>query len=147
MISHNMLAFERQHGRAPFLQLRVDGGLEFLVVRLVESGVRWIESGKRLCNVLRNRFGDDRVSREMWITERVHVTGGACDICGHVHEANSLRSLNAPRFADLDFWIARVLQKRRQPAELKLRATVDQNIGIAQRNNETRARVDEVRVF
>src|SRR5207245_9773945 len=122
MISHNMLAFERQHGRAPFLQLRVDGGLEFLVVRLVESGVRWIESGKRLCNVLRNRFGDDRVSREMWITERVHVTCGACDICGHVHEANSLRCLDASRLADFNIWVPRILQKWRRPAQLEPRA-------------------------
>src|SRR5438034_9388010 len=95
MISHNMVAFEWRHGRAPFLQLRVDGGLEFLVVRLVESGVGWIESGKRLRDVLRNRFGDDRVNREVRVAQRMHVTSSACDICGQVHEANSLRRFAA----------------------------------------------------
>src|SRR5438094_2877544 len=125
MISDNMLAFEWRHGRAPFLQLRVDGGLEFLVVRLVESGVGWIESGKRWRDVLRNRFGDDRVNREVRVAQRMHVTSSACDICGHVHEANSLRRLDASRLTDFDLGIARVLQKRRQPTELELGAAVN----------------------
>src|SRR5438876_1057620 len=131
MISDNMLAFERQHGRAPFLQLRVDGGLEFLVVRLVESGVGWIESGKRLRNVLSDRLSNDWINREVRVAKRMHVTGRTCDICGHVHEANSLRSLHASRFADLDLRVPRVLKEWRQPAELKLRAAVDQDISIA----------------
>src|SRR6266404_7111149 len=131
MISHNMLAFERQYGRAPFLQLRVDRSLEFLVVRLVESGVRWIESGKRLRDVLSNRLRDNRVSREMWITQRMHVSRSARHICGHIHKTNSLRCLDASRFTDLDLRVPRILQKRWQPAQFKLRAAVDQDLGIA----------------
>src|SRR5438093_4095522 len=90
VISHDLLAFEWRHGRAPFLQLRVDGGLELFVVRLVECCVRRIESGKRLGNMLRNRLRDDRIDSEMRITKRMHVTRSARHICRHVHEANSL---------------------------------------------------------
>ena len=132
VIRDDVLAFKRQHGGAPFLQLRVDGRLEFLVVRFVKCGVRRIESGKRLRNMLRDRFRDDRIDREMRIAERMHVARGARDVRRHVHEADALRSLNASRFADLDFRVPRVLQKWRQPAELELRAAVNQHIGIAQ---------------
>src|SRR5437667_1204736 len=131
MQSHTHTSLDRNIGPAPFLQLRVNGGLEFLVVRLVESGVRWIESGKRLRNVLGDRFGDDRVNREVRVAKRMHVTRGARDVRRYVHETNSLGSLHASRFADLDLRVPRVLKEWRQPAELKLRAAVDQDISIA----------------
>ena len=59
--------------------------------------------------MLRDRLRDDRIDSEMRIAERVHVARGARDICGHVHETNSLRRLNPSRLADLDFRVARVL--------------------------------------
>ena len=82
--------------------------------------IRRIEGGKRLRDMLSDRFCDYWIDRKMRIAERVHVPRGACDVCGHVHETNSLRRLNAPRFADLDLWVARVLQKRRQPSKFQL---------------------------
>ena len=54
---------------------------------------------------------------------------------------------DAPRFADFDLRIARVLQERRQPANLQFRAAFDQDIGVAQLHDKARPRVDEVRVF
>ena len=41
--------------------------------------------GKGLRDVLRNRFGDDRIDSEVWIPERVHITGSARHIRGHIH--------------------------------------------------------------
>src|SRR5436309_116712 len=131
MICRYMLTAKRQQGCAPFLQLSVNSRFEFLVVRFVKSGVRRIERGKRLRDMLSNRLRDDRIDSEMRIAERMHITRGARDVCGHVHEANSLRCLDASRFADLDLGIPRILQKWRQPAELQLRAAVDQNVSIA----------------
>src|SRR5262249_40599901 len=83
----------------------------------------------------------------MRITERVNVTRGSCDVCWHVHEANAFRRLDPTSLADLDFRIARVLQKRWQPAELELGATVNEHIGIAQCHHKARSRIDEVRVL
>ena len=132
VIGDDVLAFERQHGGAPFLQLRVDRRLKFLVVRFVKCGVRRIERGKRLRDMLRDRLGDDRIDSEMRIAKRMHVARGARDVRRHVHETDALRRLHASRFADLDLRVPRVLQKRRQPAELELCAAVDQHIGVAQ---------------
>ena len=39
------------------------------------------------------------------------------------------------------------MQERRQPADLEFRAAIDQHIGRAQWDDETRARIDEVRIF
>src|SRR5205085_6123287 len=63
------------------------------------------------------------------------------------HQTNSLRCLDPPGFANLDFGIARVLEKRRQPADLEFGAAVDQYVRVAQRNHKTRTRIDEVRIF
>src|SRR6516162_5245699 len=142
-----MLAVKRQQGCAPFLQLSVNSRFELLIVRFVKSGVRRIESGKRLRDMLRNSLRDDRIDGEMRITERMHVTGGPCDVCGYVHEANSLRCLDPPRLADLDLRVPRILQKRWQPAEFQLCAAVNQNIGIAHRNHEAWSRINEVWIF
>ena len=60
---------------------------------------------------------------------------------------NSLRRLHASRFANLDFWIAGVLQQGRQPAEFELGPAIDQHIGVAQRNDEAWTRIDEMRIF
>ena len=54
---------------------------------------------------------------------------------------------DASGFADFDFRIARVLQERRQPADLELRATVDKHVGLAQLDDEAGPRIDEVRIF
>ena len=86
-------------------------------------------------------------THEMRIAERVHVAGRAGHVRRHVHQANALRSLDASRFADFDLRIARVLQERRQPADLQLGAAVDQHIGVAQLNDEARTRIDEVRIL
>src|SRR5439155_12512122 len=97
--------------------------------------------------MLRNCFGDDWIDGEMRIAECMHVARSARDICRHVHETNPLRSLHASRLADFDLGIARVLQKRRQPSKLELRATIDQDVSIPQRDNEARPRIDEVGIF
>ena len=86
-------------------------------------------------------------THEMWIAERVHVAGRARHIRRHVHQANSLRSLHAARFAQLDLRVARILQERRQPADLQLRAAIDQHIRAPQLHDETRARIDKVRIL
>src|ERR1022692_106135 len=75
VIGDDVLAFERQHGSAPFLQLGVDGRFKFFVVRFVNRRISRIDCRECLCNVLRHRFGNDRVSHEMWIAERVDVAG------------------------------------------------------------------------
>src|SRR5215471_16665608 len=142
-----MLSMKRHHGGAPFLQLRVDGRLKFLVVCLVKCGIRRIQSGKRLRDVLCNRLCNNRINSEMRITERVNITRSPCDICWHVHEANAFRRLDSSRLAGLDLWIPRVLQKWRQPAELELGATVNQHIGIAQCDYKARSCIDEVWIF
>src|SRR5205085_10743563 len=97
--------------------------------------------------MLSNRLRDDRVDSEMRITERMHITRGAGDVRRHVHEANSLRCLDASRFADLDLRVPSILQKWRQPAEVQLSAAVDQHIGVAHSNYDARSRIDEVRIF
>ena len=97
--------------------------------------------------MLRDGFSDNRIDAKMGIAQSVDVSGGASDVCWHVHQANALRGLDSPWFARFEFWIARVLQKGRQPAELKLGPAIDQDVGVAQRNNETRPRINEVRVF
>ena len=83
----------------------------------------------------------------MRIAQRVHVAGGAGHVRRHIHQPNALRRLDAPGFADFDLWIARVLQERRQPADLQLRAAIDQHVGAPQCNDETRTRIDEMRIF
>src|SRR5207248_2521588 len=83
----------------------------------------------------------------MRIAERVNITGRAGHVCRHIHQANSLRRLDATGLADLDLRIARVLQERRQPADFEFGAAIDQNVRIAQRNDETWTRVHEVRIF
>src|SRR5262245_42271148 len=90
VIGDDLLTMKRQQRSAPFLQLRVDRRLKFFVVRLVKCGVRRIQSGKRLRDVLRNRLGNNRINSEMRISERVNITRSSCDICWHVHEANAL---------------------------------------------------------
>ena len=61
VIGDDVLAFERQHGCAPFLELGVDRRFELLVVRVVGRGVRRIDGANDLRDVLRDRLGDDRV--------------------------------------------------------------------------------------
>ena len=85
--------------------------------------------------------------RKMRITECVHVSRGARHVCGHVHQANSLRRLNAPRFADLEFRVSRVLKKWRQPAQLKFRPAIDQDIGVAQGYDKAWSRINKVRIL
>src|SRR5438552_1027909 len=131
MICRHMLPAKRQQGCAPFLQLSVNSRFEFLVVRFVKCGVWRIESGKRLRDMLSNRFRDDWVDSEMRIAERMHITRGARHIRRHVHEVNSLRCLDASRLTDFNLWVPRILQKWRQPAQFELRAAVDQDIGVA----------------
>src|ERR1051325_470251 len=112
MICRHMLTLERQQRCAPFLQLSVNSRFELLVVRFVECCVRRIERGKRLRDMLSNSLGDDWIDCEVRITERMHVARGAGDVCGHIHETNSLRCLHASRFADLYLRIPRVLKQR-----------------------------------
>ena len=83
----------------------------------------------------------------MRVAHRVHVAGRARQLRRHLHQPNPLRRLHAPGLADFDFRIARVLQERRQPADLELRATVDEHVGLAQLDDEARPRIDEVRIF
>src|SRR6266496_4217305 len=130
VIRHDVLSTKRQQRRAPFLQLRIDRRLEFFVVRFVKRSIRRVQSGKRLRNMLSNRLRDDRVDSKVRIAERMHVTCGACGVRRHVHQANTLRCLNPPWFADFDLGISRVLEKWRQPAELELCAAVDQYISV-----------------
>ncbi len=85
VIGDDVLSFKRQQGRAPFLKLGIDGGFEFFVVRVVDSGVGWVDRGKRLRDVLRDRFGNDWVDSEMWIAQRVHVASGTRHIRRHIH--------------------------------------------------------------
>src|SRR6267378_8629627 len=95
----------------------------------------------------RDRFGDDRVDHEMRIAESVHVARGARECRRHTHQPDTLCSLHPTGLAYLDFRIARILQEWRQPTDLQLRPTVDQDIGVAQRDNKTRTRVDEMRIL
>src|ERR1051325_7658302 len=90
VICDDLLTMKWQQRSAPFLQLSVNRALELLVVRLVKCGIRRIQSGKRLRDVLCNRLGNNRINSEMRISERVNVTRSSCDICWRVHEANAL---------------------------------------------------------
>ena len=83
----------------------------------------------------------------MWIAQRVHIAGGASHIGWDIHQTNSLRRLHPSGFADVELGVARILQKRRQPSQLQLRAAVNQYISAAQCNNEARTRIHEMRVF
>src|SRR5262249_22523901 len=109
MICCHVLAVKRQQRCTPFLQLGVDGRFELLVVSFVKCGIYRIESGKRLRNMLSNRLRNDRIDSEMWITERMHITGGARDVRGYIHEPNPLRCLDASRLTDLDLRVPRIL--------------------------------------
>ena len=97
--------------------------------------------------MLRNCFGDDRIGHEMRIAERVHVAGRARDVCRHVHQSNSLGRDDASRLACFDFWITRVLQQRRKPADFQFGAAIDQDVGVAQGDDKTGTGVDEVRIL
>ena len=147
VIGDDVLSLERQHGRAPLLELRVDGRFELFVVRVIGRGVRRIHRAERLRDVLRDGLGDDRVDDKMGIAEGVDVASGAGRAGGHVHQAHALRSLDAAGLADFDLRVARVLQQRRQPPDLEFGAAVDQDISVAQLDDETRTRIDEVGVF
>ncbi len=46
VIGGDVLAFKREQGRAPLLKPGIDGGFEFLVVRVVGSGVGWVDCRK-----------------------------------------------------------------------------------------------------
>ena len=126
-----MLTLKFLHDRAPSLQFRIDRCFELLVVRVVKSRIRGIDRGERLRNMLRDRFGDNRIDREMRIAERVNIAGSARDVGRHIHQTNSLRRLHATGFADFDLGVARVLQERWQPADLEFCAAVNQYIGVA----------------
>ena len=58
-----------------------------------------------------------------------------------------MRRLHPTGFADVELCVARILQKRRQPSQFQLRSAVDQHIGAAQRNDEARTRIHEMRIF
>ena len=58
-----------------------------------------------------------------------------------------MRCLHPSRLSDLDLWVARILQKRREPADLKFRPAIDQHIGLAQFDDEAGSRIDEMRVL
>ena len=109
VISGDVLGFERQHGRAPFLEFGVNRGFEFFVVRVIGCGVAWVECGKGLGDVLRDCFGNDRVDSEMWIAEGVHITSGAGHVRRHIHQSDSLRSLHSPGFANVELRVACIL--------------------------------------
>src|SRR5438067_1462423 len=63
------------------------------------------------------------------------------------HFGELRRRRRSARFADLDFRVSRVLKKRRQPAELKLCATIDEDVGIAQGHHKAWPRVNKMRIF
>src|SRR5204863_594743 len=75
VIGGDMLTLKFLHDRAPSLQFRVDRCFELLVVRVVKSRISGIDRGERLRNMLRDRFGDNRIDREMRIAERVNIAG------------------------------------------------------------------------
>ena len=58
-----------------------------------------------------------------------------------------MRGLDAAGLPHLDLWVARVLQERRKPSDFQLGPAVDQDIGIAQLDDEARTRINEVRVL
>src|SRR5260370_4682195 len=144
VISNDMLVFERKHPPAPFLQFRVNGRFELFVIAVVKCRVRRIEGSKRLRDVLRYRFGNDRIDREVRIAKRVNIAGSAGRGCRDIHQTNSLRRLDTSGFSNLDLWIACVLQQWRQPTNFELSAAVDQYVRVAQRHNKTCTRIDEV---
>ena len=65
----------------------------------------------------------------------------------HLHQSNPLRCLHPSRLSDFDLWVARVLQQRRKPADLELRAAINQHIGLAKFDDETGPRIDEMRIL
>src|SRR5438874_661151 len=103
VISNDMLPFERQHRRSPFLKFSVNRGFELFVVGVVGGGVRGINRRKRLRDVLGDRFGNNRVDGKMRITERMHISGRARQYGWDFHQMDSLRRLDPPWLANLEF--------------------------------------------
>ena len=58
-----------------------------------------------------------------------------------------MRSLDAAGLTGGDLRVARVLEERREPADLELGAPIDEHVGFAQFHDEARPRVDEVGIF
>ena len=110
VICDKFLSFKRQQRRTPLLQFEIDRALELFVVGLVFGRMQRIDRRKRAHNVLRHRFGNDRVGHEMRIAERMHVAGRARHGAGHVHQTNPLRCDDAAWLAGIEFRVARILQ-------------------------------------
>jgi hypothetical protein len=82
------------------------------------------------------------------ITERVNIALRTGDLPGrHLKDLRLERRVDIAISSNLDLSIATLLDQRRQPADFEITTDEDEQVGLLEFKDETRFRLDEVRIL
>ena len=88
-----------------------------------------------------------RVEVEVRVTRRMYVALRAVKQLGDFELQYKIRGFQMTRHPRLNFAVARLTHQQRQPADFELRAGANHKVGAARLCDQTRARLDVMRVL
>jgi len=147
VVRHDVPAAVGLHPLLPFRKLGVQLGGEPLQVRAKGVGGRGIEPGEPLREVAGDDAGVGRIGQVMRIAGGVDVALGSVERGRDIQHLDTLAAVDAAWRAGSQARVARALEQRTQPAQLQLRAALEQRIGAVEFHQEARLGIHEMRVF